>query len=81
MTIYATLTLINTPHPNQVLNITEDDIVEAVDGGFEVSFASSPGTVTFYPFHRVWEYQEINTAKLSSVPEKEEPSSTHIGRE
>lgn len=79
MTLYATLTIITDPraHTLQVLNIAEDDYVEAVDGGFEVSFASSPNTVTFYPFHRVWEYQEVNTAKVSSVPEPATP----IGRE
>ena len=70
MTIYATLTLIMSTNSHQTIDIGEKDHVEVVEGGFEVRFESSPSTTTFYPFHRVWEYKEINTTKLPG-PDKD----------
>jgi hypothetical protein len=62
MTIYRSITILNTPHPNQQISLSETDIATKVDGGYKITFGSSPSTTTFYPFHRIWEYQEINTS-------------------
>lgn len=72
MTIYATLIVILKDGSHAVLNFKQGDTVSAEDGGFEVNFASSPATTTFYPYHRIWEYQEIDTALLPSAVNDED---------
>lgn len=63
-------TLILTHHKPHMLY--EDDIIKRVDGGIEVTWHSSPGTTTFYPYHRVWEYQEIDTEKTLKIAEADD---------
>ena len=58
--IYRTLVLMH--HKPNILH--EDDIIKRVDGGMEVTWHSSPSTTTFYPYHRIWEYQEVDSNKI-----------------
>jgi hypothetical protein len=60
MTVYRSLKFEGTSKSHE---LHEADIVERVDGGFEVTWHSSPSITTFYPFHRIREYQVIDTDK------------------
>lgn len=72
MTIHATLEIIKRDGSHELIYLKDADYVEETTGGFEVRFASSPGTVTFFPYHRIWEYQEIDTDKSKKITHHDE---------
>jgi hypothetical protein len=61
--VNAELTILNKDGSHETIYLKEQDDIEANEGGFGVTFASSPSITTFYPYHRIWEYQEINPSK------------------
>jgi hypothetical protein len=49
-----------------------DQIKEFPGSGIELTFASSPRTHTFYPYHRIWAYDTIDAAPVVAVDPSDE---------
>lgn len=63
MTTFYQITLIQGDGSRKTYELHDQDKVETVDGGIEIVWHSSPRTTTFYPYHRIWEYEAIDTDK------------------
>lgn len=69
MSVYATLTIIKKNGEHEDIFIKSKDMINHVGGGMVVKFGK--GTTIFFPYHRIWQYQEIRPTSEGSDFEKD----------